>query len=73
MRGGFMNVEEFRDGDYPPTNLPRQSATIGTSSIVLIFHPRYLPDFDMVCEGLSNLEGQPAWQVRFEQRKDRPN
>jgi hypothetical protein len=73
LRGGFMNVEEFRDGDYSPTNLPRQTATIGTSSIVLIFHPRYVPDFDMVCEGLSNLEGQLAWQVRFEQRKDRPN
>ncbi len=73
MRGGFMNVEEFRDGDYSPTNLPRQIATFGTSSIVLIFHPRYVPDFDMVCEGLSNLEGQPAWQVRFEQRKDRLN
>jgi VWFA-related protein len=73
LRGGFMNVEEFRDGDYSPTNLPGQIATFGTSSIVLIFHPRYVPDFDMVCEGLSNLDGQPAWQVRFEQRKDRLN
>jgi hypothetical protein len=73
MRGGFMNVEEFRDGDYSAANLPLRTATHGISSIVLIFHPCYVPDFDMVCEGLSNLEGHPVWQIRFEQRKDRPN
>ena len=27
----------------------------------------------MTCEGLGEWEGRPAWQVRFEQRADRPN
>ncbi len=41
--------------------------------MVLIFHPRYADNFKMQCEGLGEWHGQPAWQVRFEQRTDRPN
>lgn len=73
VRGGLMSVEEFRNRDFSPLQLPGRLATIGTPSAVLIFHPRYIPDFDMVCEGLGDWAGRPAWLVRFEQRKDRPN
>ena len=41
--------------------------------MVLIFHPRYVNNFKMTCEGLGEWRGQPAWQVHFEQRADRPN
>jgi hypothetical protein len=27
----------------------------------------------MTCEGLANVNGQPAWQVHFRQRADKPN
>jgi VWFA-related protein len=73
VRGGLMSVEEFRNQAFSPLQLPGQLATIGTPSVVLIFHPRYIPDFDMVCDGLGDRDGQPVWLVRFEQRKDCPN
>jgi hypothetical protein len=73
VRGGLMSVEEFRNRDVTPLHFPSRLATLGTPSIVLIFHPRYIQDFDMDCEGLGDWEGQPTWLVRFEQRKDRPN
>ena len=43
------------------------------SGLILIFHPHYIGDFKTQCEGLGEWKGQPAWQVRFEQRADRPN
>jgi VWFA-related protein len=73
VRGGLMSVEELRNRDVTPLHFPSHLATLGTPSIVLIFHPRYIQDFDMDCEGLGDWEGQPTWLVRFEQRKDRPN
>jgi hypothetical protein len=39
----------------------------------LVFHPKFASEFDFVCEGLGAWSGQPAWQVHFEQRQDRPN
>jgi hypothetical protein len=44
----------------------------GLTSLALIFHPYYQGDYDMRCEGLSDLAGTPAWVIRFVQRKDRP-
>lgn len=55
--------EEFLDG----------ISTVGTPSMVLVFHPQYMTDFSMKCEGLSEWRGRPAWQIRFEQRSDRPS
>jgi len=70
---GYLKVDEFRDGSLSLEPFPSHIATIGTPSLVLIFHPRYATNFKMVCEGLGQLHGEPAWQVRFEQRPDRPN
>jgi hypothetical protein len=39
----------------------------------MIFHPNYAPNFDMDCEGLTQSNGVPAWQIHFRQRSDRPN
>jgi VWFA-related protein len=71
--GGLMSVEEYRNQAFSPAQLPGQLATVGTPSVVLIFHPRYIPGFDASCDGLGDLNGQPVWLVRFEQRKDYPN
>jgi hypothetical protein len=68
---GYMTVQEYRNGGSDQT--PGNVATMGTPSVVLIFHPRYVPDFLMKCEGLGAWQGQPAWQVRFEQRANRTN
>lgn len=70
---GYLHVEESRNGSLSFEQFPTHIATIGTPSMVLIFHPRYVGNFKMTCEGLGEWHGQPAWQVRFEQRADRPN
>jgi len=72
-RDGFFQVEEFRNQSRSLDVFPSHIATTGTPSLVLIFHPRYIGDFKTDCEGLGSWKGQPAWQVRFEQRSDRPN
>src|ERR1700688_2726226 len=70
---GSLHVDEFRNGSPSLEPFPNHIATVGTPSLVLIFHPRYAPNFKMECEGLGEWHGLPAWQVRFEQRTDRPN
>jgi len=70
---GSFHVDEFRDGSLSLEPFPNHIATVGTPSLVLIFHPRYVGNFKMECEGLGQWHGEPAWQVRFEQRTDRPN
>jgi hypothetical protein len=71
-RDGFLGVDELRNRSHSLDLFPSHLATTGTPSLVLIFHPRYTGDFWMQCEGLGEWQGQPAWQVRFEQRADRP-
>lgn len=71
--GGYLNVQEYRSRSPNPEQFPDQIATEGTPSLVLVFHPAYARDFDMKCEGLGEWQGHPAWQVRFEQRRDRQN
>ena len=70
---GSLHVDEFRNGSLSLDPFPNHIATVGTPSLVLIFHPRYASNFRMECEGLGQWHGQPAWQVRFEQRADRAN
>jgi cytochrome c-type biogenesis protein CcmH/NrfG len=70
---GYMNVEEYRNGGSASDRFPDQIGTIGTPSLVLIFHPHHAQDVQMTCEGLGEWRGRPAWQVRFEERRDRRN
>jgi hypothetical protein len=72
-RGGYLSVQEFRSRAPNLEQFPDHVATEGTPSLVLVFHPLYARDFNMNCEGLGSWQGQPAWQVRFEQRPDRQN
>jgi hypothetical protein len=71
--GGYFSVQEYRSRVPNAEQFPDQIATEGTPSLVLVFHPTYARDFDMKCEGLGAWQGHPAWQVRFEQRRDRVN
>jgi hypothetical protein len=72
-RNGWLGVDEIRNRSHSLDLFPSHIATVGTPSLVLIFHPQYISDFRTRCEGLGEWRGQPAWQVRFEQRADRPN
>lgn len=71
MPDGYLNVEEYRDGGSSPDQFPDHIATVGTPTLVLIFHPNHAKDFTMTCEGLGQWQGRPAWQVRFEEHNDR--
>ncbi|HLJ24881.1 MAG TPA: hypothetical protein VKT71_12285 [Candidatus Acidoferrales bacterium] len=70
---GYLRVNEYRNGSLSHDGFPGKIATVGTPSLVLIFHPRNINNFEMTCEGLGHWHGEPAWQVRFAQRADRPN
>jgi hypothetical protein len=69
---GFQ-LDEYRNGSTDPRQFPAQIATEALPVMALIFHPLMVSDFKLTCEGLGEWGGRPAWQVRFEQRQDRPN
>jgi tetratricopeptide (TPR) repeat protein len=65
MPDGYLNVEEYRDGGSSPDQFPDHIATVGTPTLVLIFHPNHAKDFTMTCEGLGQWQGRPG---RFDSR-----
>ena len=71
-RPQIIVVKEMRDGDLSPKGLPPPGLSEGITGIGLLFLPEYSQDFTFSCEGLGQWRGQPAWQIRFEQREDRP-
>ena len=73
VRKGMLDVEEYRNGSMDPSLFPQQIATIGLPSLVLVFHPNYIEDFQLSCEGLSRWNGGLAWQVHFRQKPDKPS
>ena len=73
IRPGMLSVDEYRNGATALEAFPARLATTGLAALALIFHPYYLEDFEMTCEGLGQWRGQPAWQLHFRQRNDRPS
>jgi hypothetical protein len=62
-------IEEYRDRDLSPTPKPSSDGITVQRVIILalIFHPSYAKGYEMTCEGLGVWNGQPAWQIRFEE------
>src|SRR5207249_3324410 len=50
--GQSLDVQEYRNGSTGTEMFPKQMASVGLPSIVLIFHPILIGDFEMKCEGL---------------------
>ena len=73
LQGKYLNVEEYRSAGGAPAEFPGGVVTNGLPSLVLIFHPVNVPNFEMTCEGLARTSSGLAWQVHFKQRPDRPN
>jgi tetratricopeptide (TPR) repeat protein len=69
--GEFLDVQEYRNGSTGNDMFPDQMASTGLPSVVLIFHPWLISDFEMHCEGLSRVGTGFAWQVYFTQKKDK--
>jgi tetratricopeptide (TPR) repeat protein len=69
--GEFLDVQEYRNGSTGNDMFPDQMASTGLPSVVLIFHPWLISDFEMHCEGLSRVHTGFAWQIYFTQKKDK--
>src|SRR5579859_3373911 len=69
--GEFLDVQEYRNGSTGNDMFPDQMASTGLPSVVLIFHPWLISDFDMSCEGLSRTATGFAWQIHFKQKKEK--
>jgi hypothetical protein len=67
---GYVISEENRHRIRGTEGFPDQVATLGSPGLVLTFHPNYVKNFRMTCEGLGTWNEQPAWQIRFEQSPD---
>ena len=72
-QAGYPLVDEHRSGYSGLDEFPENIATLGMPILALIFHPTYRTDYQMRCEGLGQLHGQPTWLVHFRQRDDRPS
>lgn len=65
---GSFWVEEYRSaktqGEPPPLS------DTGTAAFALIFHPQKIGNFEFHCEARTDVQGIPAWQLRFEESPD---
>jgi len=70
---GYLEVEEYRSENAQAAEFPDNMVTKGFPSLALVFHPAMRDNFEFVCEGLGELQGQATWLMHFRQRDDRPN
>lgn len=66
----YFSVDEYRSGYH---NLTGFMKAVGSTTLVLVFHPIHLDQFDITCQGLDIWQGVPAYVLHFQQRLDRPN
>lgn len=63
---GEFWVHEYREAktqsDPPPL------VENATAASALIFHPKMIGDFEILCKGQTDLQGKPAWELQFEER-----
>jgi hypothetical protein len=70
--GGGRGSREYRTPAKGSHAFAASGQDTGQAALALIFLPSMRTDYEMTCEGLGKWEGQPAWVVRFQQRKDQP-
>jgi tetratricopeptide (TPR) repeat protein len=70
---GPLSVSEYRNGGGAQPQFPDGIVTSGLPALVLVFHPYYATNYDMVCEGLARTRRGLAWQIHFRQQPDKTN
>ncbi len=66
---GKLGVEEYRDGiGNILEGRGIKLLTTGMAAMALVFHPDYIGNFVVSCEGQTSVDGEAAWQVHFAQR-----
>ena len=63
---GVAQIQEYRN-DTKAFPISSNLAVSGTVTAALIFHPLFVRNFTVDCEGISTANGVPAWQVHFVQ------
>jgi TolA-binding protein len=64
--GDSMYLEESRNGSSNLSAFPTALATTGLNSLgVSVLQPAYRDSIAYQCQGLANVRGQAAWQLRF--------
>ncbi len=64
-------VREFRSSDDDTSSSSETITSTNLNSMgVNVLQPFYRQRFDYSCEGLSNVRGQGAWQIRFVEKRD---
>jgi len=71
IRPGMLGVDEMRSPGSQFDSFPSRLVSNGLAAMALLFHPYYVDDFEMRCEGLGRHMGEPAWQIYLRQRADR--
>jgi len=72
IRPGHLSVDEYRTSGGFPAAFPDGFITNGLPALVMIFHPFYVSNYDMTCEGLARRSTGLAWQIHFRQKPDKP-
>ena len=68
---GTKYLEELRDGGLDLEAFPTPLVTVGLNSIAfLLVQPEYRTEYTYTCRGLTNVRGEAAWEVRFEEKRD---
>ncbi len=73
VKAGVFDVEEFRKAGGSAGNFSDGLESNGLPTLVLMFHPAVVGNFDLTCEGLARWNGGLAWQVHFRQNDNKPN
>jgi hypothetical protein len=71
-RGGGLSVQESRAPIKVGGRFPTTDEDSGLAALALIFYPGLQDDYEFACEGADQWNGQSAWVIHFQQRKDRP-
>ncbi|MGH9804168.1 MAG: tetratricopeptide repeat protein [Candidatus Acidiferrales bacterium] len=71
VRPGLLSIDEWRSGGAALYASGSGLVSSGLAAFGIIFHPYYVDDLQVQCEGLGHWRGQPAWQLYFRQREDR--
>ncbi|HEX7424722.1 MAG TPA: hypothetical protein VF311_12670 [Terriglobales bacterium] len=70
-RTGMLVMDETRDGGLSLNKFPAHLATLGLPVTAMVFHPIFVGEYNMKCEGLGQWDGHRAWQIYFQQRPDK--
>jgi tetratricopeptide (TPR) repeat protein len=62
---------ESRVGAGRPATFPTPLVTTGLNGLaVLLLQPKYGTGYAYQCQGLANVRGEAAWEIRFEEKKN---